>query len=142
MLYWTVHVRTSTSNLIIVLDLGEPVYTIMFACYDHILSQSCQLTSTWVLSYRIITWILRTFIVTIYIDRSKFYERLDMLITMKASLVQVFVYISKFNNVDFSILLEKWKKQSYLTFYIQSLSIFQIDQIIEFLPVYNHFEIH
>lgn len=108
MLYWTVHVRTSTSNLIIVLDLGEPIYTIMFACYDHILSQSCQLTSTWVLSYRIITFTFPNLI-----------------------------------NVDFLALLEKWKKPSLtLLFNIQSLSIFQIDQIIKILPVYNHFENH
>lgn len=108
MLYWTVHVRTSTSNLIIVLDLGEPIYTIMFACYDHILSQSCQLTSTWVLSYRIITFTFPNLI-----------------------------------NVDFLTLLEKWKKPSLtLLFNIQSLSIFQIDQIIKILPVYNHFENH
>lgn len=108
MLYWTVHVRTSTSNLIILLDLGEPIYTIMFACYDHILSQSCQLTSTWVLSYRIITFTFPNLI-----------------------------------NVDFLTLLEKWKKPSLtLLFNIQSLSIFQIDQIIKILPVYNHFENH
>lgn len=46
--------------------------------------------------------------------------------------------------LTFQFYSENEKKITSLTllFNIQSLSIFQIDHIIEFLPVYNHFEIH